>query len=129
MHKKVGLLRKSCGFPHILSRRTGRDLVTSTKSRHGNPSGETLGGNRHVGHHLNRGAGENMAEQARPALSETVRLAWRLAAEEAVHAGQPQIEPIHLLLGICGVERVIRDEAWDRYSVSMTRKDTVNSEW
>jgi adenylate cyclase len=70
-----------------------------------------------------------MPEKSAPPLSEAVKLAWRLAAEEAVHAGQPQIEPIHLLLGICGVERVIRDEAWDRYSVSMTRKDTVNSEW
>ena len=70
-----------------------------------------------------------MPEKSAPPLSEAVKLAWRLAAEEAVHAGQPQIEPIHLLLGVCGVERVIRDEGWDRYSVSMSRKDTVNSEW
>jgi adenylate cyclase len=70
-----------------------------------------------------------MPEKSAPPLSEAVKLAWRLAAEEAVHAGQPQIEPIHLLLGICGVERVIRDEVWDRYSVSMSRKDTVSSEW
>jgi adenylate cyclase len=70
-----------------------------------------------------------MAEQARPALSETVRLAWRLAAEEAVHAGQPQIEPIHLLLGICGVGRVAKEEAWDRYAVSTSRLMIVNQEW
>jgi adenylate cyclase len=71
-----------------------------------------------------------MAEQARTtALSETVKLAWRLAAEEAVHAGQPQIEPIHLLLGICGVGRVTKEEAWERYAVSSSRLGMVRDEW
>src|SRR5215470_13934192 len=70
-----------------------------------------------------------MAEQAMPALSETVKLAWRLAAEEAVHAGQPQIEPIHLLLGICGVGRVVKEEAWERYAVSPSRLPNVRQEW
>lgn len=70
-----------------------------------------------------------MAEQARPGLSETVKLAWRLAAEEAVHAGQPQIEPIHLLLGICGVGRVTKEEAWERYAVSPSRLGNVRDEW
>ena len=70
-----------------------------------------------------------MAEQARPALSEAVKLAWRLGAEEAVHAGQPQIEPIHLLLGICGVGRVVREEAWERYAVSPSRLESVRQEW
>ena len=70
-----------------------------------------------------------MAEQYVPPLSEAVKLAWRLAAEEAVHAGQPQIEPIHLLLGICGVERAIREEAWERYAVSPSRIGSVKEEW
>jgi adenylate cyclase len=70
-----------------------------------------------------------MAEQNMPPFSEGVKLAWRLAAEEAVHAGQPQIDPIHLLLGICGVERAIREEAWERYAVSLSRIPSVKEEW
>jgi adenylate cyclase len=46
-----------------------------------------------------------------------------------VHAGRPQIEPPHLLLGICGVERVIREEAWERYAVSPGRLGLVRQEW
>jgi adenylate cyclase len=70
-----------------------------------------------------------MAPKAAPPYSETVKLAWRLAAEEAVHAGQPQIEPAHLLLGICGVERVAREEAWERYAVSPARISNISLEW
>lgn len=72
--------------------------------------------------------GEFMAEQLRP-FSEAVKLAWRLAAEEAVNAGQPQIEPIHILLGILGVARVIREAAWERYAVSPSRSAIVKEEW
>ncbi|HWY06058.1 MAG TPA: adenylate/guanylate cyclase domain-containing protein [Candidatus Acidoferrales bacterium] len=70
-----------------------------------------------------------MAQQSLPPFSETVKLAWRLAAEEAVHAGRPQIELPHLLLGVCGVERVIREEAWERYAVSPSRSGSVRQEW
>src|SRR5258708_9174554 len=70
-----------------------------------------------------------MSQQPLPPFSETVKLAWRLAAEEAVHAGLPQIEPPHLLLGIFGVERVIREEAWERYAVSPGRLGLVRQEW
>src|SRR5258708_25785651 len=73
--------------------------------------------------------GAFMSQQPLPPFSETVKLAWRLAAEEAVHAGLPQIEPPHLLLGIFGVERVIREEAWERYAVSPTRLGLVRQEW
>jgi adenylate cyclase len=70
-----------------------------------------------------------MGEQYTPPLSETVKLAWRLAAEEAVNAAQPQIEAIHLLLGIFGVERANREEAWERYAVSSSRIGNVKDEW
>ena len=70
-----------------------------------------------------------MAQPSLPPFSETVKLAWRLAAEEAVHAGRPQIEPPHLLLGIFGVERVMREEAWERYAVSPSRLGSVQQEW
>jgi len=70
-----------------------------------------------------------MPDQYTPPLSESVKLAWRLAAEEAVHTGHPQIEPIHLLLGICGVERAIREEAWERYAVSPSRIGNVKQDW
>ncbi len=70
-----------------------------------------------------------MAQPSLPPFSETVKLAWRLAAEEAVHAGRPQIEPPHLLLGIFGVERVMREEAWERYAVSPDRLGIVRHEW
>jgi len=70
-----------------------------------------------------------MAQGSLPPFSETVKLAWRLAAEEAVHAGRPQIEPPHLLLGIFGVERAIREEAWERYAVSSSRLESVRQEW
>jgi adenylate cyclase len=70
-----------------------------------------------------------MGEPYTPPLSETVKLAWRLAAEEAVNAGQPQIESVHLLLGILGVERANREEAWERYAVSSSRVGNVKDEW
>jgi adenylate cyclase len=70
-----------------------------------------------------------MSQQPLPPFSESVKLAWRLAAEEAVHAGRPQIEPPHLLLGIFGVDRVIREEAWERYAVSPGRLASVRQEW
>jgi adenylate cyclase len=70
-----------------------------------------------------------MSEKSAPPLSEAVKLAWRLAAEEAVHAGQPQIQPIHLLLGIFGVDRVVREEAWERYAVSQRGVESLRSEW
>jgi len=70
-----------------------------------------------------------MAQPSLPPFSETVKLAWRLAAEEAVHAGSPQIEPPHLLLGIFGVDRVIREESWERYAVSTERLEIVRQEW
>src|SRR5713101_1589006 len=76
-----------------------------------------------------REPGAFMAQQSLPPFSETVKLAWRLAAEEAVHAGRPQIEPPHLLLGIFGVDRVIREEAWERYAVSGSRLGMVRQEW
>jgi adenylate cyclase len=70
-----------------------------------------------------------MGQQSLPPFSETVKLAWRLAAEEAVHAGCPQIEPPHLLLGVFGVDRVIREESWERYAVSSSRLEIVPREW
>src|SRR5258708_9988397 len=73
--------------------------------------------------------GAFMSQQPLPPFSETVKLAWRLAAEEAVHVGLPQIEPPHLLLGIFGVERVIREEAWERYAVSPARLGLGRAEW
>ena len=70
-----------------------------------------------------------MAQQSLPPFSETIKLAWRLAAEEAVHAGSPEIDPPHLLLGIFGVDRVIREEAWERYAVSPSRLGILRQEW
>jgi adenylate cyclase len=62
-------------------------------------------------------------------LSEAVKLTWRLGAEEAVHAGLIQIEPAHVFVGICRVERVVREEAWERYAVSPERHANVAEEW
>jgi len=70
-----------------------------------------------------------MAQQSLTPFSETIKLAWRLAAEEAVHAGSPEIDPPHLLLGIFGVDRVIREEAWERYAVSPSRLGILRQEW
>ncbi len=64
-----------------------------------------------------------------PRASETVNLAFRLAAEEAIRAGQPQIEPPHLFLGICCVERVPREDAWQRYGVVPNTRPLIQQEW
>lgn len=64
-----------------------------------------------------------------PPLSEAVKLAWRLGAEETVHAGQPQIEPVHIFIGICRVERIIGESAWERYAVAPERHQNVIDEW
>jgi adenylate cyclase len=64
-----------------------------------------------------------------PELSEAAKLAWRLAAEEAVHANEKQIEPAYLLIGICRVERVKREESWDRYEVAPEFQPAVLQDW
>ncbi|HEY4978865.1 MAG TPA: adenylate/guanylate cyclase domain-containing protein [Candidatus Acidoferrum sp.] len=64
-----------------------------------------------------------------PALSEALKLGWRLAAEEAVHAGQMQIDPTYLLIGICRIERVIREETWERYAVEANFQESIQQEW
>lgn len=63
------------------------------------------------------------------ALSEALKLGWRLAAEETVHAGQMHIEPAYLLLGICRIERVIREETWERYAVDPNFQESLQQEW
>lgn len=64
-----------------------------------------------------------------PPLSEALKLGWRLAAEESVHAGQPQIVPAYLLLGICRIERVLREDAWDRYAIDPNFHEAIQKEW
>ncbi len=64
-----------------------------------------------------------------PPLSEALKLAWRLAAEESVHAGQKQIVPAYLLLGICRIERVLREDTWERYAVDPSFHEAIQKEW
>ena len=40
-------------------------------------------------------------------ISAAVRCAWQIAAEEALRAGAPEIEPEHLMIGILGLEKVL----------------------
>jgi adenylate cyclase len=64
-----------------------------------------------------------------PPLSEALKLGWRLAAEESVHAGQKQILPAYLLLGICRIERMLREDSWDRYAVDPSFQEAIQKEW
>ena len=46
-----------------------------------------------------------------PSFSPAVHYAWQIAAEEAIQAGAPSIEPEHLLLGLLGLEKLVREPA------------------
>lgn len=39
-------------------------------------------------------------------VSFAVEYAWRVAAEEALQAGSELIEPMHLLIGVCSIEKI-----------------------
>jgi hypothetical protein len=41
-----------------------------------------------------------------PARSYALDIVWQFAAEEALKAGAPHIEPVHLLMGVCSVEKL-----------------------
>jgi adenylate cyclase len=41
--------------------------------------------------------------------SRGVQYAWQIAAEEAIRAGASEIEPVHLLLGVLGLEKLIAE--------------------
>ena len=41
-----------------------------------------------------------------PARSYALDVVWQFAAEEAVRAGSDYIEPVHLLMGLCSVEKL-----------------------
>lgn len=62
-------------------------------------------------------------------LSEALKLAWRLAAEETTRGGPGLIEPAHLLMGICRIGRVVDEHSWERYGVPMSAEASVRQEW
>jgi adenylate cyclase len=62
-------------------------------------------------------------------LSESVSLAWRLAAEEALRSGDSHVELSHLLVGICRIEGVLREEIWERYAIVPGSWASIGLEW
>src|SRR5579871_5187822 len=75
--------------------------------------------------YLSSRTGGTMAEQR---FSNTVGLACNLATHEAMADGSPAIEPVHLLIGICSLEKVF-SPAIKRIAFSRDDLDGIGVEW
>ena len=62
-------------------------------------------------------------------LSAAVQLAWQIAADEAVHARHNELEPDHLLLGICGMPKAFSDGVPDKLKGPAGTVEQARGEW
>jgi adenylate cyclase len=62
-------------------------------------------------------------------LSPAVQLAWQIAADEAMHARHSELEPDHLLLGICGIPKALTDGVPERLNFSAETLQQARAEW
>lgn len=58
-----------------------------------------------------------------------VRFAWQLAAFEAGQSGSEKIEPIHLLIGVCSLDKILRPEMQGRLGLQDAALQQLTSEW
>jgi len=61
-------------------------------------------------------------------LSAAAELAWQAAADEAVHEGCGEIEPKHLLIGVCSVEKFLTAKNGEEGAVPGSRREEIQRE-
>jgi adenylate cyclase len=63
-----------------------------------------------------------------PEFSPALELAWQAAADEALQLGSSLLEPCHLLIGICSLEKVLARPASDSRALASDRHMEAKSE-
>jgi hypothetical protein len=64
-----------------------------------------------------------------PDLSDGVQAAWQIAAAEVVELQHDFLEPLHLFIGICSVEKLLSSEAQEKLPMAPGARSTLHSEW
>jgi ATP-dependent Clp protease ATP-binding subunit ClpC len=64
-----------------------------------------------------------------PDLSPGVQVAWQIAGAEALQLRHELIEPLHLLIGLCGIEKLLRPEAQQELKLSSELLAALRAEW
>lgn len=64
-----------------------------------------------------------------PDHSDALQLAWNAAVGEAAHADFEFIEPLHLLIGICSLDRALRPDGTEEAALSGSALKTALDEW
>ena len=63
-----------------------------------------------------------------PDFSPAVELAWQTAADEALQLGSPSLEPHHLLIGVCSVEKILALPARAPAALAQAKREKVQRE-
>jgi adenylate cyclase len=61
-------------------------------------------------------------------LSSTTELAWQAAADEAMYEGSKEIEPNHLLIGVCSVDKFLATQDGEKALVPESEREEIRQE-
>jgi adenylate cyclase len=64
-----------------------------------------------------------------PDFSPALELAWQIAADEALQLGSPLLEPHHLLIGVCSVEKALNASSGTRPAWSESKLESAAQEF
>jgi hypothetical protein len=64
-----------------------------------------------------------------PDLSEGVQAAWQIAAAEVVKLQHDLLEPLHLFIGICSIEKLLSAEAQGKLTMALGATAALRAEW
>jgi hypothetical protein len=53
-----------------------------------------------------------------PDLSDGVQAAWQIAAAEVVNLRHERLEPLHLFIGVCSIEKLLSAEAQEKLQMA-----------
>jgi adenylate cyclase len=62
-------------------------------------------------------------------LSPALEIAWQAAADEAMREGLALLEPHHLLIGICSIEKFLSPDPAEHISLPSDRRERIQREW
>jgi ATP-dependent Clp protease ATP-binding subunit ClpC len=64
-----------------------------------------------------------------PNVSISLEFAWQIAASEAIRSRHEFIEPEHLFIGLCGLEKVLSSEMYRQLQLSGDAEAELRTEW
>jgi adenylate cyclase len=63
------------------------------------------------------------------AVTEAAELAWQVAASEAIRSGHKSIDPLHLLIGICSIDKYLEPSNPTQIAGKTVTAPSVRTEW